>query len=78
MSMHLPENHVRTVCKKGHGEDTCQFLTYLSGEAEWRCAKSGDPVVMPVWLARKLDQAVVLKGNHCSGPPNFEPIDSAA
>ena len=76
--MHLPENHVRTVCKKGHGEQTCQFLTYLSGEAEWRCAKTGDPLVMVVLQSRRKDQAVVLKGNHCSGPPHFEPIDNVA
>jgi hypothetical protein len=78
MSMHLPENHIRTVCKKGHGEETCQFLTFLSGENEWRCAKVGEPALTAIWLARQKDQVVVLKGNHCSGPPEFRLIDSAA
>jgi hypothetical protein len=78
MGLHLPENHIRTVCKKGHGEDTCQFLTYLSGEAEWRCAKTAEAWVIPVWQAMRKQHTVVLKGNHCSGPPDFQPIDSAA
>ena len=78
MSMHLSENHIRTVCKKGHGEDTCQFLTFLSGENEWRCAKGAETAVMAIWQSQQKHQVVVLKGNNCSGPPDFRIIDSAA
>lgn len=66
------DRHLDSVCRPGHGGDTCAYLTMrpVAGGSIWQCAKS-DPIVTEAIRERLAQGTMKAQGDNCSGPPEW-------
>lgn len=64
-----PEGHVRSVCKPGHGHETCSFM--IAGAGGLKCGKGS--AFENAIRQRLVEGTMNAKGDNCSGHPDFTP-----
>jgi len=60
----IPKDHLKTVCKMGHGADCCRFIVADGGGIQ--CAKH-EPVLVEQINRRIAADAFTARGDNCEG-----------
>ena len=63
MGLIKDNNYVTTVCKPGHGSETCRYLTM--GVSGWECEKLTQ--MKRYFDTRVARNAIVAQGDNCAG-----------